>query len=604
MWGSLGAARGQHRGQGVPHKAAHSQHVPPFTLGNHVFPRRFSHSRWMGTHGSLAGLFFVEFHTQYGRTLAFQQPCVLLSDVFDAISDYLIPKPALCGQLIVIREVDGTVLCRPMCLENAKYDRNALLFSLGMVVKPTDDGNFPNPGCGGSGMGAGTITMDVCERYGPVLRKACGHLAALERETGLLSGAWHKDELARLLPQILCGLQEQGRCTVAVDAANTIQLLFPGCRPHTRDIPVEVDSCPVLLSTPPIAEVRRWDLTLQRLLRWIDGTRHTVDLALVACVDLTLVIQALQALQASGWVRMLDHFHLDNCYACLPALHRLANDPVARDQLVAAVVRPTAAATLSVFDDACSTNRVRGAARCRISESGDTSSIGTGRGAGGTSHPSPSPPDCTWFDVLRLYAAFRPSTDGTGRHSVRDVCRLHVAAASKVDARRLVHAGLLNGLLQRVHEEPINATPTLMPLIDPASDAADACGASPLVATMVPTLGIAAQPAARTGAELVRQGNNVDYSGGGSSGGGSSGGGSSGVGAALPPSIERIPTSSPSRTPVRFSKVQTLLERSGAGKGGARSCTLDGLCTSLSLSADDVRLVVHDVWPGCVWIQR
>ena len=212
----------------------------------------------------------------------------------------------------------------------------------------------------------------------------------------------------------------------------------------------------------------------------------------------------------------------------LPALHRLANDPVARDQLVAAVVRPTAAATLSVFDDACSTNRVRGAARCRISESGDTSSIGTGRGAGGTSHPSPSPPDCTWFDVLRLYAAFRPSTDGTGRHSVRDVCRLHVAAASKVDARRLVHAGLLNGLLQRVHEEPINATPTLMPLIDPASDAADACGASPLVATMVPTLGIAAQPAARTGAELVRQGNNVDYSGGGSSGGGSSGGGSSG----------------------------------------------------------------------------
>ena len=55
----------------------------------------------------------------------------------------------------------------------------------------------------------------------------------------------------------------------------------------------------------------------------------------------------------------------------------------------------------------------------------------------------------TWAEVLRLYAAFRPH--GThGWRTVEHVCALHNVAARKVDVRRLVYAGVLNGILRRV----------------------------------------------------------------------------------------------------------------------------------------------------------
>ena len=87
-----------------------------------------------------------------------------------------------------------------------------------------------------------------------------------------------KGELAHLLPQILSGLQTCGTCAVAVDASNTIQLQLPP--PHAaghRSVPplsaVGTGMVPFLITAVPgVATLRRWDLTLQRLIRFIDGT--------------------------------------------------------------------------------------------------------------------------------------------------------------------------------------------------------------------------------------------------------------------------------------------------------------------------------------------
>ena len=182
----------------------------------------------------MEGVFFCEFHTRYGRTLAFQYPShTISSDEFDAISDYLIPKQTLCDQIIVHRSAARIVLCWPMCLEDERYDRNALIFSLGFVIRPSVDAK-PLSGA----------LEDVCERYGPVLRKACAHLAALEREAGMLSDASRKGELAHLLPQILEGLRDHGRCAVAADAANTIHLELPPGRRRGQCPAVEDHVCP------------------------------------------------------------------------------------------------------------------------------------------------------------------------------------------------------------------------------------------------------------------------------------------------------------------------------------------------------------------------
>ena len=160
---------------------------------------------------ALGAIFYVEFDNQYGRALTFQEPHdAIAAEEFDAISDYLIPKPQLCGQLIALRlPASRIVLCFPMMIEDEKYERNALIFALGFVL-------------------ADGVEDATCERHGPPLRKACSHLAALEIESQLLSDSSKKGELAHLLPRILHELQDRGECIVAADAANIIRLQLPG----------------------------------------------------------------------------------------------------------------------------------------------------------------------------------------------------------------------------------------------------------------------------------------------------------------------------------------------------------------------------------------
>lgn len=147
---------------------------------------------------SLLAIFLVEFDNHVGRTLAFQEPEDTFSaDEFDDISDYLIPKPQLCGRLVMLRVNGRVVLCRPVCLEGTQYARNALIFSLGFVIDPrsasTDDRNEE------------MIDVDeaetqwdehtTCARYGRVLAKISSQLTALEQERWILSDASYKNEV-------------------------------------------------------------------------------------------------------------------------------------------------------------------------------------------------------------------------------------------------------------------------------------------------------------------------------------------------------------------------------------------------------------------------
>ena len=208
---------------------------------------------------------------------------------------------------------------------------------------------------------------------------------------------------------------------MAADAANTIHLQLPPTRFHNVGPVIEEHMCPALLAVPSMDEVRtRWDLTLQRLLRWIDGTRTTAEIASASRTDLSLAVQALQALQASGWVRIVERFSMLNAYACTAKLHAVTNDAEACAQLV------------------CTT-------ACK-----------------GASSPA------SWSDVLRLYTAFRPLDGAGGWRSVHAVTERHPECASRVDVRALVLTGLLNGLLRQVAEklpgaigdQPIEAAPS------------------------------------------------------------------------------------------------------------------------------------------------
>jgi len=80
----------------------------------------------MRNDGAPQALLFAEFDNRLGRTLSLQEPPGYLSTAaFDAVCDVLIPKPQLCNQLLVLRDASRSVLCWPVCLEGAQYERSA-----------------------------------------------------------------------------------------------------------------------------------------------------------------------------------------------------------------------------------------------------------------------------------------------------------------------------------------------------------------------------------------------------------------------------------------------------------------------------------------------
>ena len=376
----------------------------------------------------LAAVFFVEFDNSVGRTLAFQEPAGFISaDRFDSIAEFLIPKPQLCGQLLMLREEDRVVLCWPMCLEDTRYARNALLFSIGFVLEPSKGSGAP-------------------ERFGRVLEKASRQLEVLERES-LSSGApgWLSGDsrgVQHLLPQLLHDLRLHGRCSVAIDASNTLELSLPPPPPRPPSgcgqLGAQEHMAPVLIAEPEPAVVRGWDLSLQKLLPRLDGTHTVAGIAEAMGADLPLVRRGLETLAAGGWVRLIEPFAFSNMYACTPRLNELALSARWRQHAVDATCR-----------------------------------------AGGAAPPS-------FACVLKLLAAFAPQPEGHGWRTVLGVCRLLPALCQQVDMRRLVQFGALNGALRRVHSVPV-APPPCVPRANGAAYAAAAAaavggttGASPL----------------------------------------------------------------------------------------------------------------------------
>jgi nitrogen permease regulator 2-like protein len=94
----------------------------------------------------------------------------------------------------------------PVCIEDDKYFRNALLFNIGFVF---DEHVETAP-------------------FLPILRKLGTLVESMEKESGFLSKPERKQLLAHILPQILGDLTLHGECTIPVDTANIINLkLFP-----------------------------------------------------------------------------------------------------------------------------------------------------------------------------------------------------------------------------------------------------------------------------------------------------------------------------------------------------------------------------------------
>jgi hypothetical protein len=163
-----------------------------------------------------------------------------------------------------------------------------------------------------------------------------------------------------------------------------------------RGVDVREHHVPVSLGDLGAVDAREWDLTIPRIVAYIDGVRTVRGIADASGVDVALVREAVRHLAHYDCVGLVDAFQFSNVYAVTARVCDVQGDPGLSRQLVDAASVP-------------------------------------GR---------PRPP------FAQVYACLCSLQRGT---TVHEVCLRNDTRRFNIDIRRLVALGVLSGLLLRVH---------------------------------------------------------------------------------------------------------------------------------------------------------
>lgn len=321
----------------------------------------------------IKSIFYAEFHPSIGPQILFKVPEVSLD--FDSLSEYIIPKPLLCNRLISF-DSNVRVVGYPSLIQSTKYQRNALLFNLCFVFERGEETRC----------------------YEQILSKIARVLRSLEVESDFLSTEATKQRLPTIISQILEDLNSYHECQISINEANTLDLkLFPyhPTPPVVRDWQV-----PILLTSLSKQIDPHWDLTIKRIICFVNGVNSVDRIATIAEVDLKFVRLAIQHLLYYGAAKMIDVFQFQNIYACTSGINNLITDLELQ-------------------------------ARCSIF----VARKGKPKPAIGIM--------CTLYCSLQ------------GSFTILDWIREHPVYTSSIDIRRLVAFGLIHDILRRIHRYPI-----------------------------------------------------------------------------------------------------------------------------------------------------
>ncbi|KAJ3342299.1 Nitrogen permease regulator 2 [Gonapodya sp. JEL0774] len=344
---------------------------------------------------------------------------------FDLLSDILIPKPELAHRLYVLRlSSTVTVASWPCVVEDPRYPRNKFLWNLGFV--------FEGPGEG-----------VVC--YEQVVRKIGRVLRSLELESQFLSNPASKQRLPQILEQIMEDLNAYHECQVTLDPITTISLkLFPL---YPDPPPIDDWLVPVIVM-PGAWEAAdaTWDLTLLKVrvfysrhgctdvleralcfkvTPYIDGVRSIRRIADEGDIDINLCGMAVQHFVYYGIVVLVDIFQYSNVYT---PTHRIRLLLDSQAGLATRCAQFSAETTdLSNSDDGRSFDSGAGADERDRRLTGLTAGV-----------------------LFGMYAGMRHGL------TIKEWAkRAGVGQRYKLDTRRFVLFGVLNGLIRRVHRYPV-----------------------------------------------------------------------------------------------------------------------------------------------------
>lgn len=306
---------------------------------------------------------------------------------FASVSSFVIPRPEFCSRLIQFTHNGHRVLCYPIHLSSPTYARNAFLFSFALVL--SEETPFAS--------------------YTSVALKLANVLRALEEQSRFLSrdtSAPDTGKIYALCEVLMEDLNNYCETQIPIDESNTLNVkLFPTYPPPPPVMPHHVP-----LSTVRLQDLMddNWDLTMLRILPYIDGVNSVKQISLRADADYKLTRKGIRHLLYYGCLLLLDVFQFGAIYAPTADIAGFVDDEEVQEECARYVALPPEMGGNEI----------------------------TGRRSG----------EISGTRLVELYLALRQGL------SVKSWYAEHETELTGIDIRRFITFGVIKGFLYRVHK--------------------------------------------------------------------------------------------------------------------------------------------------------
>ncbi|KAH7079904.1 nitrogen permease regulator 2 [Paraphoma chrysanthemicola] len=436
---------------------------------------------------AIEAIFYTRFHHEKGSRVLHQVPAGSINESkspsalpeplfkYSSVTQYLIPTQQFCDRLLTFCVNHHRVIGYPVCIREGKYSRNEFIFNFAIVIGESE----PDWAC-----------------YGEVVRKLGRLLRGLEEQGGFLSreevGVWDDDvksslgrvdeehsafgvgggsKVYALCEMVLEDLNNYAECMIPIDDSNTINLkLFPTRPPPPPILAHQVPLLTISLSSlqTPISS----DLTLNRVLPYINGINSISRIAQLADTDLSLTRRAIQHLVYYGCLVLLDIFSFGAIYACTAEIGGFVVEDDIKDECAQYVRVPrlrigSDSRTIRLGSESEQSRDEHGSrSSSAASQHSDTLSSTIRTSIDAEAHPpsqksteDPSEWRIDHTTLIQLYTSLRQGL------TLKNWVLEHLDLLSGIDVRRLITFGIIKGFLYRVHKYALatNTSSTLPP---------------------------------------------------------------------------------------------------------------------------------------------
>jgi len=243
--------------------------------------------------------------------VAYQYPeDVMTNEVFDSISDYVIIKPILSGRSITVSTTTGLkVVGNPVCLSDQKYLRNAFMFNLVFVFSESA----------------------AVRSFYTLVIKLSQFLSEIETDLEFLSNPNTKPQIMKIITDLYVSLRQYKTCSIRIDDMYFMDVFIPTDIPASQDVqPFDVP-LPIRDDLESVVS-KDWDLTLHKILPFIDGINYVSRIAALSGVDLELVKSCIQSLIEYHCVSIIDIFQYSSSYAVTHRIRELYHNKDLRNE--------------------------------------------------------------------------------------------------------------------------------------------------------------------------------------------------------------------------------------------------------------------------------